>query len=104
MGNLGNTLSLNKSFNLGGGFLNTNGTALASKNRVEAYLAKMQIELEKSITKELDQAKAELDAGSVRISPVGSVDGSSKTSNIDQDQVSKARQQYLDVLKKNYMI
>ncbi|XP_034286937.1 ankyrin repeat domain-containing protein 26 isoform X6 [Pantherophis guttatus] len=104
MGNLGNNLALNKSLNLGGGFLNTNGTALASKNRVEAYLAKMQMELEKSITKELDQAKAELDAGSVRVSPVGSVDGSSKKSNIDQDQVSKARQQYLDVLKKNYMI
>ncbi|KAM3833076.1 ankyrin repeat domain-containing protein 26-like isoform 2-T2 [Vipera latastei] len=104
IGNLGNNLALNKSLNLGGGFLNTNGTALASKNRVEAYLAKMQMELEKSITKELDQAKAEFDAESVRVSPVGSVDGSSKKSNIDQDQVSKARQQYLDVLKKNYMI
>ncbi|XP_039199892.1 ankyrin repeat domain-containing protein 26 isoform X4 [Crotalus tigris] len=104
MGNLGNNLALNKSLNLGGGFLNTNGTALASKNRMEAYLAKMQMELEKSIIKELDQAKAEFDAGSVRVSPVGSVDGSSKKSNIDQDQVSKARQQYLDVLKKNYMI
>ncbi|KAL7982679.1 hypothetical protein Chor_010277, partial [Crotalus horridus] len=40
MGNLGNNLALNKSLNLGGGFLNTNGTALASKNRMEAYLAK----------------------------------------------------------------
>ncbi|XP_058045788.1 ankyrin repeat domain-containing protein 26-like isoform X3 [Ahaetulla prasina] len=104
MGNLGNSLALNKSLNLGGGFLNTKGTALASKNRVEAYLAKMQMELEKSITKELDQAKAELDAGSVRVSPVGSVDGSSKKSNTDQDQVSKARQQYQDVLKKNFLI
>lgn len=41
MGNLGNNLALNKSLNLGGGFLNTNGTALASKNRMEAYLAKV---------------------------------------------------------------
>ncbi|XP_032076727.1 LOW QUALITY PROTEIN: ankyrin repeat domain-containing protein 26-like [Thamnophis elegans] len=104
MGNLGNNLALNKSLNLGGGFLNTNGTALASKNRMEAYLAKMRMELEKRITKELDQAKAELDAGSVRVSPVGSIDGSSTKSDIDQDQVSKAKQQYLDVLKKNYMI
>ncbi|XP_015747036.2 ankyrin repeat domain-containing protein 26 [Python bivittatus] len=104
IGNLGSNLALNRSLSLGGGFLNTSGTALASKNRVEAYLAKMQIELEKSITKELDQAKAELDAGSVRVSPVGSVDGSSKNPNKDQDQVSKATQQYLDVLKKNYMI
>ncbi|XP_063165590.1 ankyrin repeat domain-containing protein 26 isoform X4 [Candoia aspera] len=104
IGNLGSNLALNRSPSLGGGILNTSGTALASKNRVEAYLAKMQMELEKNITKELDQAKVELDAGSVRVSPVGSVDGSSKNPNKDQDQVSKATQQYLDVLKKNYMI
>ncbi|EMP42058.1 Ankyrin repeat domain-containing protein 26 [Chelonia mydas] len=65
---------------------------------------KMQQELEKSITKELDQATAELETGSVRVSPVGSTDGSSKNLNVDQDPVSRATQQYLDVLKKNYMI
>ncbi|KAM7180273.1 ankyrin repeat domain-containing protein 26 isoform 1-T1 [Macrochelys suwanniensis] len=103
-GNLGNNLTLNRSLGLGGSFINPTGNALSSKNRVEAYLAKMQQELEKSITKELDQATAELETGSVRVSPVGSTDGSSKYLNVDQDPVSRATQQYLDVLKKNYMI
>ncbi|XP_026504516.1 ankyrin repeat domain-containing protein 7 isoform X6 [Terrapene carolina triunguis] len=103
-GNLGNNLTLNRSLGLGGSFINPTGNALSSKNRVEAYLAKMQQELEKSITKELDQATAELETGSVRVSPVGSTDGSSKNLNVDQDPVSRATQQYLDVLKKNYMI
>ncbi|XP_074871091.1 ankyrin repeat domain-containing protein 26 isoform X3 [Carettochelys insculpta] len=104
LGNLSNNLTLNRSLGLGGSFINPTGNALSSKNRVEAYLAKMQQELEKSITKELDQATAELETGSVRVSPVGSTDGSSKNANVDQDPVSKATQQYLDVLKKNYMI
>ncbi|XP_053879469.1 ankyrin repeat domain-containing protein 26 isoform X1 [Malaclemys terrapin pileata] len=104
LGNLGNNLTLNRSLGLGGSFINPTGNALSSKNRVEAYLAKMQQELEKSITKELDQATAELETGSVRVSPVGSTDGSSKNLNVDQDPVSRATQQYLDVLKKNYMI
>ncbi|XP_054844391.1 ankyrin repeat domain-containing protein 26-like [Eublepharis macularius] len=103
-GNLSSNLALNRTLSLGGGFMNPSGNALSSKNRVEAYLAKMQMELEKNITRELDQASAELDAGSVRVSPVGSLDGSSKKLNMEQDQVSKATQQYLDVLKKNYMI
>ncbi|XP_015270799.1 PREDICTED: ankyrin repeat domain-containing protein 26-like [Gekko japonicus] len=103
-GNLSSNLALNRTLSLGGGFMNPSGNALSSKNRVEAYLAKMQVELEKNITRELDQATAELDAGSVRVTPVGSIDGSSKNLNMEQDQVSKATQQYLDVLKKNYMI
>ncbi|XP_044278977.1 ankyrin repeat domain-containing protein 26 isoform X2 [Varanus komodoensis] len=104
LGNIGNNLALNRPLSLGGGFMSPPGNPLASKNRVEAYLAKMQMELEKNITKELDQAKAELDTGSVRVSPIGAVDGTSKNLNMEQDQVSKATQQYLDVLKKNYMI
>uniref|UniRef100_A0A8C8RCQ4 Ankyrin repeat domain-containing protein 26 n=1 Tax=Pelusios castaneus TaxID=367368 RepID=A0A8C8RCQ4_9SAUR len=104
LGNLGNNLALNRSLGLGGSFINPTGNALTSKNRVEAYLAKMQQELEKNITKELDQATAELETGSARVSPVGSIDGSSKNLNVEQDPVSKATQQYLDVLKKNYMI
>uniref|UniRef100_A0A8D0HMX5 Ankyrin repeat domain-containing protein 26 n=1 Tax=Sphenodon punctatus TaxID=8508 RepID=A0A8D0HMX5_SPHPU len=103
-GSLGSNLALNRSLGLGGGFMNPTGNALSSKNRVEAYLAKMQQELEKNITKELDQATTELEAGSVRVSPVGSTNGSTKNLNVEQDPVSKATQQYLDVLKKNYMI
>uniref|UniRef100_A0A8C4YSM3 Ankyrin repeat domain 7 n=1 Tax=Gopherus evgoodei TaxID=1825980 RepID=A0A8C4YSM3_9SAUR len=104
LGNLGNNLTLHRSLGLGGSFINPTGNALSSKNRVEAYLAKMQAELEKSITKELDQATAELETGSVRVSPVGSTDGSSKNLNVDQDPVSRATRQYQDILKKNYMI
>ncbi|XP_062838457.1 ankyrin repeat domain-containing protein 26 isoform X8 [Anolis carolinensis] len=103
-GNLGCNLAFTRPLSLEGEFMNPTGSPLASKNRMEAYLEKMQMELEKNIAKELDQANAELDTGSLRASPIGSVGGSSKNLNADQDQVSKATQQYLDVLKKNYMI
>uniref|UniRef100_A0A8D0HPC0 Ankyrin repeat domain-containing protein 26 n=1 Tax=Sphenodon punctatus TaxID=8508 RepID=A0A8D0HPC0_SPHPU len=93
-GSLGSNLALNRSLGLGGGFMNPTGNALSSKNRVEAYLAK--VSNYKSTT--------ELEAGSVRVSPVGSTNGSTKNLNVEQDPVSKATQQYLDVLKKNYMI
>ncbi|XP_030072033.1 ankyrin repeat domain-containing protein 26 [Microcaecilia unicolor] len=106
-GNLGNNLTLNRNLGLGGGgggFLSSVGNALSSTNRVEAYLAKMQVELEKNITKELDQANAELESGSVRVSPVGSTTGSLRNLTVDQDPVSRATQQYVEVLKKNYKI
>ncbi|XP_061496058.1 ankyrin repeat domain-containing protein 26 isoform X2 [Rhineura floridana] len=99
LGNLSSNLALNRPLSLGGAFMNPTGSVVSSKTRVEAYLAKMRTELEKNISKELEQATVELDAGSVRVSPIGSIDESSK-----QDQVSKATQEYLDVLKKNYMI
>ncbi|KAM3870152.1 LOW QUALITY PROTEIN: ankyrin repeat domain-containing protein 26 [Diretmus argenteus] len=66
-------------------------------SRVEDYLAKMQSELDRNISKELVHATAELE-GSARMSPVGSASG------VDLDPVSRATQQYLEVLKKNYMI
>ncbi|KAJ7329693.1 hypothetical protein JRQ81_015867 [Phrynocephalus forsythii] len=65
------------------GFRNPMGSPpLASKSRVEACLAEMQIELEKCIDKELDQANAELHARSGRVSPIGSFNGSSKNINM----------------------
>ncbi|XP_058263435.1 ankyrin repeat domain-containing protein 26 isoform X3 [Hemibagrus wyckioides] len=78
-------------------------------NRVEAYLAKMQSELEKNISKELDYGTSELEGASTRMSPVGSACGSQKNLNSNlivdhQDPLSRATQQYLEVLKKNYMI
>ncbi|XP_063052762.1 ankyrin repeat domain-containing protein 26 isoform X2 [Engraulis encrasicolus] len=91
--------ALNRSLGLGGSFLGD-----PQSNRVEAYLAKMQSELEKNISKELDNATAELEAGSPRLSPVGSACGSQRSLAVDQDPVSRATQQYLEVLKKNYMI
>ncbi|KAI5627115.1 ankyrin repeat domain-containing protein 26 isoform X1 [Silurus asotus] len=78
-------------------------------NRVEAYLAKMQSELEKSISKELEYGTTELEGASTRMSPVGSACGSQKNLNSSltvekQEPLSRATQQYLEVLKKNYMI
>ncbi|XP_061106944.1 ankyrin repeat domain-containing protein 26 isoform X5 [Conger conger] len=111
VGTYGATLGpLNRSLNLGGSFLSPVGEG--HNSRVEAYLAKMQSELEKNISKELDHASdcsclsaaAELEGGSARLSPVGSAAGSQKTLNVDQDPVTRATQQYLEVLKKNYMI
>ncbi|XP_018108058.1 ankyrin repeat domain-containing protein 26 isoform X3 [Xenopus laevis] len=94
----------NSGFRLGGSFLSSTANGL-NTNRVESYLTKMQQELEKNITKELDQANAELETGSsARVSPVGSIAGSLRNLNVDQDPVSRATQQYLEVLKKNNMI
>ncbi|AWP08092.1 putative ankyrin repeat domain-containing protein 26 isoform 5 [Scophthalmus maximus] len=67
-------------------------------SRVEDYLAKVQSELDRNISKELNNATAELDVASARLSPVGSV------SRSELDPVSRATQQYLEVLKKNNMI
>ncbi|XP_031754836.1 ankyrin repeat domain-containing protein 26 isoform X5 [Xenopus tropicalis] len=94
----------NSGFRLGGSFLSSTANGM-NTNRVENYLTKMQQELEKNITKELDQANAELESGSsARVSPVGSIAGSLRNLNVDQDPVSRATQQYLEVLKKNYKI
>ncbi|KAG7523389.1 ankyrin repeat domain-containing 26-like [Solea senegalensis] len=93
-GNLG--VSLNRSLGLGLSLLNP--VTEGQNSRVEDYLAKMQSELDRNISKELDNATAELDAASARLSPVGSV------SRVELDPVSRATQQYLEVLKKNNMI
>ncbi|XP_014190825.1 ankyrin repeat domain-containing protein 26 isoform X7 [Haplochromis burtoni] len=83
--------------NLGLGFSLLNPVAEGQNSRVEDYLAKMQSELDRSITKELNNATAELDVASARMSPVGSP-------RRELDPVSRATQQYLEVLKKNSMI
>ncbi|XP_036374400.1 uncharacterized protein si:ch211-272n13.3 [Megalops cyprinoides] len=101
VGAYGATLGpLSRSLGLGGSFLSP--MAESQSGKVEAYLAKMQNELEKNISRELDDAAAELEGGSARLPPVGSAAGSQK--NLDQDPVTRATQQYLEVLKKNYMI
>ncbi|XP_051978837.1 ankyrin repeat domain-containing protein 26 [Xyrauchen texanus] len=97
---------LNRSLGLGSPLLGMVGDSQGS--RVEAYLAKMQTELEKNISKELDYVTGELEGGSARLSPVGSASGSHNLNlNLtlkQPDAVSRATQQYLEVLKKNYMI
>ncbi|XP_074726306.1 ankyrin repeat domain-containing protein 26 isoform X7 [Strix uralensis] len=122
LGQLGNNLALNRSLSLGGSFLSPAGNALSSRKRVEAYVAKLlnhksvlslpcsQIhdkirqELDEKITKELEQATAELETGSAGASPMVSTDGSSKNFLVDQDPLSRAIQEYRDVLTKNYLI
>nr|XP_029524703.1 ankyrin repeat domain-containing protein 26-like isoform X8 [Oncorhynchus nerka] len=105
VGAYGATLGpLNRS--LGGPLLSPLGDG-GQSSRVEAYLAKMQNELERNISKELDHATAELEC-SARMSPVGSASGSPTSLgwglSVVEDPVSRATQQYLEVLKKNYMI
>ncbi|XP_048463863.1 ankyrin repeat domain-containing protein 26-like [Rhincodon typus] len=102
MGNVGNLGTFNR--NLGNSFLNPVEDGISSTNKVESYLAKMQEALQKNISKELVQATADLDRGSTRVSPLGSAAGSLKSINQDQDPVTRATEQYLEVLKKNYML
>ncbi|KAM7003514.1 ankyrin repeat domain-containing protein 26 [Tautogolabrus adspersus] len=93
----GNTLGpLNRSFGLGLSLLSpvTDG----QNSRVEDYLAKMQSELDKNISKELNNATAELYVTSAQMSTAAS------SSRAELDPVSTAAEQYLEVLKKNYMI
>ncbi|XP_050929149.1 ankyrin repeat domain-containing protein 26 isoform X2 [Lates calcarifer] len=87
---------LNRSLGLGLSLLSP--VTEGQNSRVEDYLAKMQSELDRNISKELNNATAELDIASARMSPVGSA------SRVELDPVSRATQQYLEVLKKNNMI
>ncbi|KAM6320946.1 ankyrin repeat domain-containing protein 26 [Aegotheles albertisi] len=104
LGHLGNNLALNRSLSLGGSFLSTTGNALSSRNRVEAYVAKVRRELDEKITKELEQATAELKTASPGASPMVSTDGSSRNFHVDEDPLCRAIQEYRDVLTKNYLI
>ncbi|XP_039664184.1 LOW QUALITY PROTEIN: ankyrin repeat domain-containing protein 26 [Perca fluviatilis] len=87
---------LNRSLGLGLSLLSP--VTEGQNSRVEDYLAKMQSELDRNISKELNNATAELDSASARMSPVGSA------SRVELDPISRATQQYLEVLKKNNMI
>ncbi|XP_033918932.1 ankyrin repeat domain-containing protein 26 isoform X2 [Melopsittacus undulatus] len=105
LGHLGNSLTLNRSLSLGGSFLSPTWNALSSRNRVEAYMAKVRQELDEKITKQLEQATAELETGSAGVSPMRSTDGSSKNVHVvDQDPLCRAIQEYRDVLTKNCLI
>ncbi|KAM3610015.1 uncharacterized protein V6R79_023883 [Siganus canaliculatus] len=87
---------LNRSLGLGLSLISP--VTEGQNSRVEDYLAKMQNELDRNISKELNNATAELDVASARMSPVGSA------SRVELDPVSRATQQYLEVLKKNNRI
>ncbi|NXI98369.1 ANR26 protein, partial [Psophia crepitans] len=104
LGHLGNNLALNRSLSLAGSFLSPTGNALTSRNRVEAYVAKVRQDLDEKIAKELERATAELETGSAGASSIVSIDGSSKNFHVDQDPLCRAIQEYRDVLTKNYLI
>ncbi|NWV46641.1 ANR26 protein, partial [Daphoenositta chrysoptera] len=95
LGHLGNNLGLSRSLSLGGSFLSPTENTLSSRNRVAAFVAKVQQELDEKITKELKEATADLETGCA---------GSSKNLHVDQDPLSRAIEEYRDVLTKNYMI
>ncbi|KAL0967854.1 hypothetical protein UPYG_G00258270 [Umbra pygmaea] len=105
VGAYGTTLGpINRS--MGGPLLNSLGD-MGQSTSVEAYLAKQQNELERTISKAVDYATAELE-GSTRVSPIGSASISPTSLGIavtlEKDPVSRTAQQYLEVLKKNYKI
>ncbi|KAM6091003.1 ankyrin repeat domain-containing protein 26-like [Theristicus caerulescens] len=104
LGHPGNNLALDRSRSLGGSFLSPTGNTLSPRNSVEAYVAKVRRELDEKITRELQQATAELETGSAGASPMASTDGSSKKFHVDQDPLCRAIQEYRDVLTKNYLI
>ncbi|XP_057693533.1 ankyrin repeat domain-containing protein 26 isoform X4 [Corythoichthys intestinalis] len=81
---------------LGSGLLGT--VTEGQSSSMEDYLARMQRQLDRSISRELNKASAELDISLARMSPVGSA------SRVELDPVSRAKQQYLEVLKKNHEV
>uniref|UniRef100_A0A1A7X1G3 Ankyrin repeat domain 30B n=1 Tax=Iconisemion striatum TaxID=60296 RepID=A0A1A7X1G3_9TELE len=95
--NYGATIgSLNRNFGLGLSLLSP--ATEGHSSRMEDYLTKMRNELDRSISRELSTATAELDTASVRMSLGGS------TSRVEMDPLSRATQEYLEVLKKNNRI
>uniref|UniRef100_A0A2K6T2L2 Ankyrin repeat domain containing 26 n=1 Tax=Saimiri boliviensis boliviensis TaxID=39432 RepID=A0A2K6T2L2_SAIBB len=97
--NLNDSLDLNRKLIPRENLLISTSNPRTSNNSMEKYLTKMQQELEKNITRELEGVAAELESGSVS-SPLGST----AESILNQDLVWKASREYVQVLKKNYMI
>ncbi|XP_047408164.1 ankyrin repeat domain-containing protein 26 isoform X3 [Sciurus carolinensis] len=98
VGNHNNSLVLNRSYFPRENLVVPNSNLQSSSKSMENYLAEMQQKLEKSITRELKEVAAELESGSFRASPLGSTHKSS------QDLLSEASQEYVEILKKKYMI
>nr|XP_054516848.1 ankyrin repeat domain-containing protein 26 isoform X15 [Pan troglodytes] len=90
VGNLNNSLDLNRKLIPRENLVMSTSNPRASNNSMENYLSKMQQELEKNITRELKEAAAELESGSIA-SPLGSTDDS----NLNQDLVWKASREYV---------
>ncbi|XP_074124292.1 coiled-coil domain-containing protein 144A-like isoform X2 [Sminthopsis crassicaudata] len=80
------------------------GNTVSSPNSREAYLTKMRQDMEKNITRELHADNAGLESGPCWASPIVPTHQSTGTPNLNQDPVSRAKEEYLEVLNKNYML
>ncbi|XP_064447990.1 ankyrin repeat domain-containing protein 26-like isoform X2 [Mirounga angustirostris] len=71
-----------------------------TKNGIETFLTKMQQEMERNITRELEEAAAEIESDSwCKTSSLEST----YESHADVDLLVKSSKEYLQILKKNYM-
>uniref|UniRef100_A0A8C9JW44 Ankyrin repeat domain containing 26 n=1 Tax=Panthera tigris altaica TaxID=74533 RepID=A0A8C9JW44_PANTA len=98
-GHFENNLVLNRNLTPRGNLVIPTSNPRPSYDYRETSLWKMQWELEKSITKALEEAATEFESGSCR-TPLVSTDDSI----LNQDLVWKASQEYVQILNKNYMI
>ncbi|XP_029391222.1 ankyrin repeat domain-containing protein 30A isoform X2 [Mus pahari] len=98
VGNLHNSLVFNRTLIPRENIVVPTSGLQPSNKRVEIYLTKMHQELEKSINRELKEAAAELESESCRVSPLG------PAAKPSQDLLSGASQEYIDILKRKYMI
>ncbi|XP_072598507.1 uncharacterized protein [Vulpes vulpes] len=71
-----------------------------SVRSIETHLIKMLQELEDSITGELKEVARELESGFCRSSPLGPTD----ESNVNQDLVLQASQEYVEIFNRKYVI
>ena len=95
VGNFNNTLVLNGNLTPRANVLLSTSIPCPSNNSMETYLTKMQWELRKNITTELEKTVAEFKSGSYRVSPLGST----VESNLYQDLLLKTSQEYVHILK-----
>ncbi|XP_053081403.1 ankyrin repeat domain-containing protein 26 isoform X6 [Acinonyx jubatus] len=98
-GHFENNLVLNRNLTPRGNLVIPTSNPRPSYDYRETSLWKMQWELEKSITRALEEAATEFESGSCR-TPLVSTDDSI----LNQDLVWKASQEYVQILNKNYMI
>ncbi|XP_023577013.1 ankyrin repeat domain-containing protein 26 isoform X1 [Octodon degus] len=96
VGNFNHSLGLHRSFLPSENLVVCTLNPQSSNNSIENYLTKMRQELENSITRELRDATAELDA--FNVPPRGSANKSS------QDLIAEATQEYKEILRRRYMI
>nr|XP_055164639.1 ankyrin repeat domain-containing protein 30A isoform X3 [Nyctereutes procyonoides] len=100
VGNLTSSLLLDRNVTPRENVVVPTSSSRPSNNSMDTYLTKMQQMLEENITRELKEAAGEFESGSCRSFSLGSTD----ESNLNQHLVLQASQEYVEILKKNYMI